>query len=111
MNTGRMAIREVESIAAHLTRISSSAQSQIAQAIGELTKAVFEDPNLDDPKRREVLEQLNELARQTALPAADRSKGVSRPIVEALGQTLNAAGNLADIWSAWGGTIKGFFGV
>jgi hypothetical protein len=111
MNTGTMTIKKVESIAAHLTRISSPAESQVARAIAALTKAVHEEPSLDDSTRSEVLDQLGELARQTALPEADRSKGVYRPIMKALDTALNTAGNLAGVWSAFGGTIKEFFGI
>jgi hypothetical protein len=111
VNTGKMGIRQVESIAAHLNRISSPEEDRAANAIAVLTKAVIEAPDLDASKRRELLDQFVELARQTALPPKDRSTGVSRAIVGALDTTLNAAGNLAAIWATCGETIKRVLGI
>jgi hypothetical protein len=111
MNSGTMTIRQIQSIAGHLTRISSPAQRQVADAIASLTKAVAEEQTLDNSKRSEVLDQLGELARQTALPEADRSKGVASAVVKALDTALTTAGRLAGVWNAFGGTIKEFFGI
>jgi len=111
VNTGKMGIKQVQSIAAHLNQISSPEQDQAAEAIAVLTKAVTEDPDLDDSKRGELLDQFVELAQQTVLPPKDRSKGVSRAIVGALDTTLNAAGNLAAIWATCGETIKRVLGI
>jgi hypothetical protein len=113
MNTGpgTIAFRRVESIAAHLIRISSPAGEPVAQAIAHVTKAVAEARTLDEAQRTYRLDLLAEVARQAALPVAERSPSVGRAIVSALDATLNMAGNLADIWSAWGPTIKAFFEV
>jgi hypothetical protein len=111
MNTGTMAIRHMESIAAHLNHISAPTEKRVVDAITEVTKAVTKDSTLDYTTRAQVLDLLIELARQTALPAANRSPSVGRAIVGALDASLNAAGNLADVWSTWGETIKKFFGI
>jgi hypothetical protein len=111
MNTGTMAIRHMESIAAHLTHISAPTEKRVVDAITEVTKAVTADATLDGATRTEVLDLLLELARQAALPAAQRSPTVGRTITGSLDTALNAAGNLADVWSAWGPTIKAFFGI
>ena len=108
---GTATFRHIESIAALLTRVSSPAEERVAQAIAQMTKAVAETPILDEAKRAQVLELFSELARQMALPAADRSRTVVRVLVGTLDAALNAAGNLADIWSAWGEIIKKFFGI
>jgi hypothetical protein len=111
MNTGTMAVRHIESIAAHLNHISAPTEKRVVDAITEVTKAVTKDSTLNDATRAQVLDLLMELARQTALPMANRSPSVGRAIVGALDVALNAAGNLADIWSAWGQTIKAFFRI
>jgi hypothetical protein len=80
-------------------------------AITEVTKAVTADTTLNSATRMKVLDLLLELARQTALPAAQRSPTVGRTVMGALDTALSAAGNLADVWSAWGPTIKAFFGI
>jgi hypothetical protein len=111
VSTGTLAIRHIESIAAHLNRFSSPAEKRVVDAITEVTKAVTKDRALDDATRAEVLELLMALAQQTVSPPAGRSRGVARAIVRNLDTALNAAGNLADIWSVWGQTIKDFFGI
>jgi hypothetical protein len=108
---GSMTISRVKSIAGHLSHVSSPAEHQVAQAIAQMTKAVAEAPTLDEAKRAQVLELFSELARQTTLPPSDRSRTVVRVLVGTLDAALNAAGNLADIWSAWGEVIKKFFGI
>jgi hypothetical protein len=110
MNTGTMAVRHIESIAAHLNRISSPTEKRVVDAITEVTKAVTRDSTLNAATRAEVLDLLIELAQQAASPPADRSRGVGRAIVRTLDVALNAGGNLADIWSTWGQPIKAFFG-
>jgi hypothetical protein len=42
---------------------------------------------------------------------AERSPTIGRMTVRALDTALNAAGNVADVWSAWGPTITAFFGI
>jgi hypothetical protein len=111
VNTGTMAVRHVESIAAQLTRISSPDGARVAPAIAHVTKAVAEAPTSDEAQRMYRFELLAELARQAALPAAERSLTVGRMTVRALDATLGRVANLADIWSAWGPTIKAFFEV
>jgi hypothetical protein len=111
VNTGIMDIKKIESIAQHLEHIPSTDDNQIGYALREVTRAVTETFHLDNSKRSEVLDQLNGLAQQAALPEINRSIGISRALVNALSQSLEAAGNLADIWSTWGETIKRFFGI
>lgn len=111
VNTGTMAVKRVESIAAQLTRISSLDGARVAPAIAHVTKAVAEAPTPDEAQRTDRLELLAELARQAALPAAERSPTVGRMIVRTLDAALSRVANLADIWSAWGPTIKAFFDV
>ena len=106
-----MAVKRVESIAAQLTRISSPDGARVAPAIAHVTKAVAETPTPDEAQRTYRFELLAELARQAALPAAERSPTVGRMTVRALDAALSRAANLADVWSAWGPTIKDFFGV
>jgi hypothetical protein len=75
-----------------------------------LAEAVREEPALGQAMRREQLDRLLTLAQQTELPTADRSP-VCRATVRALDAALGRVANLADIWSAWGPTIKAFFEV
>jgi hypothetical protein len=109
MNTGILAVKHIESIAAHLNRLSFPVEKRVVDAIAEVTKAVTKDQTLDAAARAEVLDLLMALAQQTASPPAGRSRGVGRAMVRTLDAALSTAGNLADIWSAWGQPIKAFF--
>jgi hypothetical protein len=104
-------VKHIESIAGRLTQISLPSQRETAQAIVKVAEAVREEPTLGTAMRREQLDRLLQLAQQTELPAAKRSPSFGRATVRALDAALSRAGNLADIWSAWGPTIKAFFEV
>jgi len=104
-------VKHIESIAGRLTQISLPSQRETAQALVKVAEAVREEPSLGPAMRREQLDRLLQLAQQTELPAAKRSLTVCRATVRALDAVLSRTANLADIWSAWGPTIKAFFGI
>lgn len=104
-------VKHIESIAGRLTQISLPSQRETAQAIVKVAEAVREEPTLGTAIRREQLDRLLQLAQQTELPAAKRSPSFGRATVRALDAALSRVANLADIWSAWGPTIKAFFEV
>lgn len=83
-----------------------------AKGIDEITEAVINAAELDVSKRDEIIEQLNELSYQATLADEERAKPVLlKGIVNSLAMALGAVGSLAEIWSTWGGTIKGFLGI
>jgi len=104
-------VKHIESIAGRLTQISLPSQRETAQAIVKVAEAVGEEPTLGPAMRREQLDRLLQLAQQTELPAAKRSPSLGRATVRALDAAFSRVANLADIWSAWGPTIKAFFEV
>jgi hypothetical protein len=104
-------VEHIESIAGRLTLISLPSQREMAQALVKVAEAVREESTLGPAMRREQLDRLLQLAQQTELPAAKRSLSVCRKTVRALDAVLSRTANLADIWSAWGPTIKAFFEV
>ena len=77
----------------------------------KVAEAVREEPTIGPAMRREQLDRLLQLAQQTELPTAKRSPSLGRATVRALDTALSRVANLADIWSAWGPTIKAFFEV
>jgi hypothetical protein len=104
-------VKHIESIAGRHTQIFLPSPRETAQALAKVAEAVREEPTLGPAMRREQLDRLLQLAQQTELPAAKRSPSFGRATVRALDAALSRAGNLADIWSAWGPTIKAFFGI
>jgi hypothetical protein len=104
-------VKHIESIAGRLTQVFPPSPREAAQAIAKVAEAVREDPTLSAAHRRAQLDRLLQLAQQAELPEAERSPSLGRTTVRALDAALSRTANLADVWSAWGPTIKGFFGV
>lgn len=84
----------------------------IADALRELTVAVAaETVPLSEDQRNELLEQIEMLGEQAAMPMEKRKKGLIKPIVEALASVCTGAGGLAVVWQTWGPAIMRFFGI
>ncbi len=109
LNTGE--IEDVQSISVNVSTLAESGHAEIAKAIKELTEAVAANQNLPADDRAYLLENLEELSRQAALPPEQRAKsGVIKSLVSGLAGSLSAAGGLAEVWSTWGAPIRAFFG-
>lgn len=105
-------VHDVESISVNVSALSEAGNERIASAFKELTEAVVSNTELVEEKRTEVLDNLEELARQAALPKDKRSKaGVLKAIFASVGGTLAATGGLAEVWSTWGNEISQFLGL
>jgi hypothetical protein len=110
LNAGQ--IQDVQNISINVSALVESGNSDVAQALKTLTESVAASEDISDEQRTELLEQLDELSSQAALPPEKRAKsGVIKAILASLGAGLSVAGNLAQIWSTWGATISSFFGV
>lgn len=109
LNTGE--IKDVESISVNASLVAEAGHAEMAKALKELTEAVAASRELSADDRAYVLENLEELSRQAALPPETRAKaGVIRSVVAGVGATLSAAGGLAEVWSTWGAVISSYFG-
>jgi hypothetical protein len=104
-------VEHITSIAGRLTQVFPPSPRETVQAIAQVAEAVREEPTLSPVMRRAQLDRLLQLAQQTELPEAKRSPGLGRATVRTLDAALSRVANLADIWSAWGPTIKAFFDV
>jgi len=109
LNTGE--IENVRSISVNVSTLAESGHAEIAKAIKELTETVAANQELPADERSYILENLEELSRQAALPPEERAKsGVIKSLVSGVGASLSAAGGLAEVWSTWGVPIRAFFG-
>lgn len=109
LSTGK--IENVRSINTNISTLASSDQSQVAEALKNLTEAVAESKEITSEQKDETLEQLELLSEQAVLPAPERKTGLIKPTLSALATILSSAGGLAEVWSTWGTPIKAFFGV
>ena len=109
LNTGE--IKDVQSISVNVATLAESGHAEMAKALKELTEAVAASHDLSADDRAYVLENLEELSRQAALPPNERTKsGVIKSIASGVGASLSAAGGLAEVWSTWGSVIRAYFG-
>lgn len=110
LNAGQ--IQDVESISINVSAIAQSGNEDVAQALRATTEAVVSSKEISEDERTAILEQLDELSSQAALPLENRAKaGVIKAILTSLTAGLSVGANVAQVWSTWGGTIKTFFGV
>jgi stage III sporulation protein SpoIIIAA len=110
LNAGQ--IQDVQNISVNVTSLVESGNSGVAQALKNITEAVAASQEVNEEQRSEILDQLDELSSQAALPSDKRAKlGVIKAVLASLATTLGAAGGLAEVWSTWGPAICTFFGV
>lgn len=110
LNTGE--INNVQSISVNVSSIAEAGHAEMAKALKELTEAVAGSGELSADDRSYVLENLEELSNQAALPQNERAKsGIIKSVAAGVGGSLSAAGGLAEVWSTWGPVIRAYFGV
>lgn len=108
LNTGT--IEKVKAITTNLNSLDQNGYSEVAQALHNLSEAVVSSAEVTDEQREELVDQLQELSLQAALPDSQRtSRGVIKALLGGLATGLGAAGSLAEVWSTWGPILVGFF--
>jgi hypothetical protein len=109
LNTGQ--IEDVESIRVSVSTLSSKGDDDVANALKCVTEAVVQSSELTPEQRTELLDNLDELARQAAMQTTTRSKpAVIKSVFVGISTALASAGSMAEIWSTWGPAIRRFFG-
>lgn len=109
LNTGQLG--DVGAIEVHIQALCTAGHPDLAKALSALTEAVKQSGDLRPEQRSEVLDQLNEIARQAALAPERRARpGIVKALLHGVATTLGTAGSLAEVWSTWGAGIKTFFG-
>jgi hypothetical protein len=109
LNTG--SIKDVEHIDINLTTLIQSGQKDVAEALKKLTEAVASNKDVSEEQQKDLLDQLDAVSGQAALPPEQRKKGIIKPILGGLAAGLGAVASLAKVWSMTGDVICGFFGV
>lgn len=110
LNTG--SIQDVKNIDINITSLISSGHTEVAEALKKITEAIAESQEVSDEKKSEMLDQLNELSGQAAVPPDKRATpGVIKAVLGSLATGLGAAGGLAKVWSMTGNVVCAYFGV
>ena len=109
LNTG--SIQDVQQIDINVKTIAEAGQVDIANAIKALTEAVASSKDVSDQQRTEILDQLNLVSSEAAIPAPSRKTGIIKPVLTGLATGISAVGSLAKLWAMFGDTICSYFGV
>ena len=110
LNTGE--IEDVQSISVNLSTLAEAGHTEVAAALKALTEAVAASREISSDERTYILDNLEELSKQAALAANERTKNsVIKSIFSGVASSLGAAGGLAEVWSTWGNVIRAFFGL
>jgi hypothetical protein len=109
LNTGE--IKNVENLSSNIKILEGKGQADVACALTNIAQAVLDSNELADTQRTAVLAQLDHLGKEAAQSEDKRTPHVViKPIFDAIGTTLSAAGGAAAVWSTWGPAIRAFFG-
>ena len=81
----------VQTIDAAVTTIRNHGNGPLSDGLARLTEAVVEDTQLDDPRRKELLELLSTISAEASVPENARRKSVIRPLVSEIGQLLQSS--------------------
>jgi len=107
INHGQVRANTITGIATHLRVIEDK---MFSSAVAELVKAVSESAAITANARDEILEQIEDLVDQAALPKDKRKAGRVKATLEAMAMALSASGGLAETWATWGPAIRSMFG-
>jgi hypothetical protein len=98
------------SISVSVSNLVNEGQTEIAEALKQITEAVAGSQDIASTQRDELLVLLEELSMQAAMEPGQRAKpSVIKAVLAALAGGLGAAGSLTDVWATWESTIQTFF--
>ncbi|PYS84190.1 MAG: hypothetical protein DMF70_05690, partial [Acidobacteria bacterium] len=109
LNTG--SIEDVQRIDVNVKSLVDSGNTEFAKILKSMTEAIASNGELSDPGRSDLLEQLNLISGQAALPEQQRKIGLIKPVLSGLASSLSAVGSLAKLWQLFGDSICTYFGV
>jgi len=97
----------VHNLDAKITAIRDR-QPTAAEALEGLRTAVLEALEIDEERRRDLVDNLDDLADQAGRPPEERRQGRIRASLEAIKQAASVAGSLAEAWQQWGHILGPF---
>jgi hypothetical protein len=109
LNTGQ--IRDVENININVSSLIDSGQTEVAQALKQLTEAVAGEKEISEEQRTELLDHLSELSNQAGLVPQARKLGIIKSVTIGFVTSLTGAGALAQLWAVCGDAICTYFGI
>jgi hypothetical protein len=104
---------QIGTINAALTSISEQGEShkEIARALKDLTDAVLQNNQIQEAQKREVLEVIEDIAKQAEAKPELRSLGKLKAMVAGLHTLVGASSDLSTLWVKYSPAIKHFFNI
>ena len=104
INTG-----QVQQLDAAVTFYRDVGNSELADALKELTQAVIDSSELEAQSRTDIVELLSHLTQEIRKPSSQRSRSVARSIMAGLKEALSTLTNLSDLWAKVGPLLDRMF--
>lgn len=83
---------------ASLNTLVEKGGDELALSIKELTESIIGSELLNQAEKQETIEQVDELARQAALPTEERKAGIINSIISSIDSTLQTAEVIFPLW-------------
>lgn len=100
----------IGNIASHVTTLRGNTQThELAESIQGITQAVKDNNDLPDATRQEVLQNVQTLSKQAALPDSEREPGVFRAALKYIPILFSSTVSGIKIWETFGPSIERFF--
>jgi hypothetical protein len=109
LNTG--SIQDVQRIDINLKTLIDSGSSTVANSLKLLTENVARAQELSEIAKTELLEQLQLISEQAALPADHRKTSIVKPVLSSLVTGISTVSSLARLWAVVGEYICSHLGV
>lgn len=99
----------VQSIDAAVTTIREHGNGPLSEALSRLTEAVLAESELEDTRRKEVLELLSTISAEASVPESKRKKSIIRPLVAEIGEMLQGTAAALEIYDRVLPLLKSLF--
>ncbi|MFH1140371.1 MAG: hypothetical protein V1724_01580 [Chloroflexota bacterium] len=97
-NVGAINSGTIQNLDATITLKQARGDKEMAEAIKELTQAIFDGKQIDDATKNELAQSLEYLVAQTEAKPEQRSLGVIKGAISFMRNTISTAAELVGIW-------------
>jgi len=110
-NIGAINTGIIDNLDATITIMQSRGDSQLAEAVKELTEAIIKSEDIEDDTKNEINEQLQFLVTQAMAEPKNRSMGLVKSVLTGIKILISVAPSLLVIWDKLEPLIKTALGT
>lgn len=104
LNTG-----SIETVDAAVTTLNRSGETDIAQALIDLTQAIASNKEATDETKNDILEILSVVSSEATAPKEERRSSAMKPMLREMSTLLSGAASLSQLWDRYGPVLTAFF--